>query len=103
MNEFIEIQTEGALTTLWLNRPEVHNAFSSRLVIESSEAFDRIAGDATIRVVVIAGRGKSFSAGGDLGEMKVAGQASLERNQTAAVSVKLMRHRAFDSVISNRL
>ena len=54
-------------------------------------------------MVVIAGRGKSFSAGGDLGEMKVAGQASLKRNQTAAVSVKLMRHRAFDSVISNRL
>ena len=84
MNEFIEIQHQEAVTTLWLNRPEVHNAFSSRLVIELSEAFDRIAGDAVTRVVVIAARGKSFSAGGDLGEMKAAGQASMEENMVGA-------------------
>lgn len=85
MNEFIEIQRQGAVITVWLNRPEVHNAFSSRLVVELFEAFNRIADDAATRVVVVAGRGKSFSAGGDLGEMKAAGQSSLERNQADAM------------------
>lgn len=81
----IDIQHEGPVTTLWLNRPDVHNAFSSKLVVELGEAIERIADDASIRVVIVAGRGKSFSAGGDLGEMKAAGQASLESNQADAL------------------
>lgn len=84
MSEFIELQHEGPVTTIWLNRPDVHNAFSSGLVVELGAAIKAIADDASIRVVVVAGRGKSFSAGGDLAEMKAAGLASQEENEAGA-------------------
>ena len=76
----IEIQAQGAASWVWLNRPEVHNAFDETVIQELTEALLRIDEDADSRAIVIAGRGKSFSAGGDLNWMKRQGQASMEQN-----------------------
>lgn len=80
MYETLVIETHGPVATVWLNRPEVHNAFNAKVIEELTAAFARLDADAQVRVVVLAGRGKSFSAGADLNWMKAAGAASFEEN-----------------------
>ncbi len=55
---------------LMLNRPEKHNALSGEMIGELTEAAGRLGADPSVRVVVLAGAGESFCAGGDLGWMK---------------------------------
>ncbi|MDX1521409.1 MAG: enoyl-CoA hydratase [Anaerolineae bacterium] len=58
------------VTTLTLNRPKQYNAMSEAVLNALQRAFDDIAQDETIRVVVLASRGKAFCAGHDLKEMR---------------------------------
>ncbi len=76
----LEIQYAGAVATLWMNRPELHNAFNPQLIADLTAACRALDADHAVRVVILAGRGKSFSAGADLNWMKAAGQASVEEN-----------------------
>jgi enoyl-CoA hydratase/carnithine racemase len=55
---------------LTLNRPQARNALSLGLMTELEEALGRIAGDATVKVVVLAGAGPAFCAGHDLRELR---------------------------------
>ena len=61
---------ERGVATVSLNRPESHNAFDDAIIEALRQAFDDLAGRETVRVVVLASEGKSFSAGADLGWMK---------------------------------
>jgi enoyl-CoA hydratase/carnithine racemase len=63
-------QDEAGVATLTLNRPAQANALSKALIGELQGAFDSIAADPAVRIVVIAGAGKAFSAGHDLKEMR---------------------------------
>lgn len=80
MFDTLDIERDGAVATVWMNRPDRHNAFNARVIGELTEAFEILGADASARVVVLAGRGKSFSAGADLEWMKAAGEASFEDN-----------------------
>ena len=60
----------AGIATLTLNRPGQYNALSEDMLIALQEALDDIAGDDTVRVVVIAANGKAFCAGHDLKEMR---------------------------------
>lgn len=80
MYETLEIERAGAVATIWMNRPDVHNAFDATLIAELSAACEALDADEAVRVVVLAGRGKSFSAGADLNWMKAAGEASEAEN-----------------------
>lgn len=86
----LEIQRAGALATIWMNRPDAHNAFNAQLIADLHGACRELDADAAIRVVILAGRGKSFSAGADLNWMKAAGQASLEDNVADARKLAAM-------------
>jgi len=89
----IEIERNVGRATLWLNRPERHNAFDDALIAELSAALAELAADSTIRVVLLAGRGKSFSAGADLAWMKrMAGYTAAE-NEADAQKMAEMLHR----------
>lgn len=57
----------GRIVRIWLNRPEAHNAQSRTLLVQLDEAFSRAEADDEVRVVILAARGKNFSAGHDLG------------------------------------
>jgi enoyl-CoA hydratase/carnithine racemase len=59
----------GGVTTLMLNRPKQFNALSMEMLDALQAALDAIAGDASVRVVVIAANGKAFCPGHDLKEM----------------------------------
>ena len=57
----------GAVRTITTNRPEVLNAQSRILLEELDDAFKRTVDDDSVKVIVLAGAGKHFSAGHDLG------------------------------------
>jgi len=80
----IEIEREGAIARLWMNRPEQHNALSIELGEELSHALHDLAHDASVRVVVLGGRGPSFCAGADLVAMKASASATFEQNHADA-------------------
>lgn len=80
MYETLEILRDGPVATIWMNRPEVHNAFNEQLIFELTAACQALDADDAVRVVVLAGRGKSFSAGADLNWMKRAGAAGVDEN-----------------------
>lgn len=80
----LEVLRDGPIATVWLNRPEVHNAFNVTLIADLKAACRQLEAEDAVRVVVLAGRGKSFCAGADLSWMKAAGEASIEENTTDA-------------------
>jgi methylglutaconyl-CoA hydratase len=55
---------------LTLDRSEIHNAFDDRMIAELSAELARLGADAAVRVVVLTGAGRSFSAGADLNWMR---------------------------------
>jgi enoyl-CoA hydratase/carnithine racemase len=61
---------EGGITTLTLNRPNQYNVLSEEMLSAIQTALDKIARDASVRVVVITGSGKAFCAGHDLKQMR---------------------------------
>ena len=67
------VETTDGIATLTLNRPNQFNALSGALIGELQSALDRIAGDAAVRVVVLAARGRGFCAGHDLKELRAMG------------------------------
>ena len=74
-----DIDPRGA-ATVWLNRPEVHNAFDDELIALLTAELRRLEKDKGVRVVVLEGRGKSFSAGADFNWMKRTVQLSEAEN-----------------------
>jgi enoyl-CoA hydratase len=62
----VRYQVEGHVATLTMNRPDVANAQNSALIDELDACSDRADADDEVRVVILAGAGKHFSAGHDL-------------------------------------
>jgi 2-(1,2-epoxy-1,2-dihydrophenyl)acetyl-CoA isomerase len=60
--------TGDGVATITLNRPDVLNSFNRPMARELTEAFGRVAGDDTLRAVVLTGAGRGFCAGQDLAE-----------------------------------
>ncbi len=67
-----------------MNRPAVFNAFDEHMIAELDSAFAALAANANVRVIVLQGAGKHFSAGADLQWMQRASTASLAWNQADA-------------------
>ena len=65
----LRLEGEGAVRRVVLARPEVHNAFDDVLIQEITRAFEALAHDETVRVIVLTGEGRSFCAGADLNWM----------------------------------
>ena len=67
--EFVEYETldEGRIARIWLNRPAEANAQNRTLLVQLDGAFRRAEADDEVRVIILAGRGKNFSAGHDMG------------------------------------
>lgn len=90
MFDTLEVAREGKVATVWMNRPERHNAFNAQVIAELTQAFETLGADEGVRVVVLAGRGKSFSAGADLNWMKQAGEAGFDANLSDARKLAIM-------------
>jgi methylglutaconyl-CoA hydratase len=82
MSEYRNLQLERSdgCATVWLDRAQRHNALSAELIAELHQAIDEVASDDAMRVLVLAGRGTSFCAGGDLEWMRTQAATALEQN-----------------------
>lgn len=89
MNTII-IEKNNFVTTVTLNRPDVHNAFNEELIKELHDTFSALNSDAATRVIVLTGNGKSFSAGADLNYMKSAATKTREQNKTESKALVTM-------------
>ena len=92
MFETVTIEHTGPVATIWMARPEVFNAFNEQLIDELTRACELLDKDATVRVVVLGGRGPHFSAGADLNWMRRAASASEQDNlQDARRFARMLR------------
>ncbi|MBB1496840.1 crotonase/enoyl-CoA hydratase family protein [Paracoccus sp. MC1862] len=90
--ETIRIETDArGVATLWLARPDKHNALSAQMIAELTQAAEQLGADPAVRVVVLAAEGKSFCAGGDLGWMQdqMAADAATRRQGAAELALML--------------
>jgi len=66
-DEVVRYEVDGAIARVTMNRPEYGNAQNSAMTYALDDAFYRAAADDDVTVVVLAGAGKHFSAGHDIG------------------------------------
>jgi methylglutaconyl-CoA hydratase len=81
---------EHGIATVTLNRPEIHNAFDAALIATLTSVFIRLDQDDTVRAVILAANGKSFSAGADLNWMQAMANYSYEENLADAKALAEM-------------
>jgi methylglutaconyl-CoA hydratase len=78
--ERLQIEYDGPVARIWMNRPDLRNAFDGLMITELRRVlFDLRTVDA-VRVVVLGGRGPSFCAGADLQWMKAMASFTREEN-----------------------
>ena len=82
MTEQVLITTidSRGVARLTMNRPDLRNAFNEQLIGEICEAIGRFHSDPNVRIIVLTGAGKAFSAGADLNMMKQAANYSAAEN-----------------------
>ncbi|WP_111861159.1 enoyl-CoA hydratase/isomerase family protein [Acinetobacter sp. CFCC 10889] len=68
-DDSIQLEQDGSILTLWLNRPESRNAMSLNMVKAIQQVFKAIENDLSIRAVILRGQGGHFCAGGDIKDM----------------------------------
>ena len=78
--ETLELEHRGPVTTIWLDRPEVKNAFNEVLISELTLACADLRDNKDARVVTLRGRGEIFSAGAGLNWMKKAAAYDYDQN-----------------------
>lgn len=79
--ETVTIETDArGVARVTMNRPEVFNAFNEAMIAELGQAFEQLSADPAVRLIVLAGSGKAFSAGADLQWMKRAAEATQAAN-----------------------
>ena len=71
--ELIQIDIESSIATITLNRPDVLNAFNEKLVLELQQMMKNLNKDKSLRVIILTGSEKGFSAGADLTETEALG------------------------------
>jgi methylglutaconyl-CoA hydratase len=69
---------------VWLNRPDVRNAFNDGVIAELADAFRALGADPELRAIVLGGHGKAFCAGADLSWMKAMAGYTWEQNRADA-------------------
>ena len=88
----IAVTFADAVATVWLNRPEVRNAMNETVIAELRTVFEALRRNESVRVVVLAGRGKAFCAGADLHWMKRMADFSEAENEADAMHLATMLH-----------
>lgn len=66
----IEIEDDGGLRLVWLDRPDKANALTREMLAALADSVERAAADPSVKALILTGRGKVFSAGADLDEAR---------------------------------
>jgi methylglutaconyl-CoA hydratase len=92
MTATLQISRAGPVARVFLNRPDVRNAFNDSVIAELGAAFAGFAADASLRAVVLGGHGKAFCAGADLSWMRAMADYTWEQNRADAQGLADMLH-----------
>ena len=90
MSDVIEIERTGPVARVWLNRPDIRNAFNEESIAALARTFAGFADEPALRAVVLGGRGKAFCAGADLGWMRKMAGYSWDENRADAQALAEM-------------
>lgn len=89
----IDVQkTPAGIALVWLNRPDMRNAFNDTVIAELTASLRELEADDGVRAIVLAGHGKAFCAGADLNWMKQMAGYSFEQNYEDALGLARMLH-----------
>jgi methylglutaconyl-CoA hydratase len=91
----IVLTQKEAVLRITFNRPEVHNAFNSELILELTDAIDTIKADGSVRIVILTGEGKSFCAGADINWMREIIRYSFEQNLKESLQLAEVLYRIY--------
>jgi len=83
----IEFEKNADLGIIWLNRPDIHNAFNEVMIQEVIDCVEAVNEMDDIRIVILRGRGKSFCAGADLNWMRGVANYSFEQNYKESLNL----------------
>jgi len=86
----LKLERDGAVTTVVLNRPEIHDAFDDVTIAELTQVFTQLGDDDTTRVILLRSTGRHFSAGADLNWMRRMADYSEEENRADARELERM-------------
>ena len=76
----LETTFAPGVATVWLNRPDVRNAFDDEVIAELTQTFESLGQRDDLRAIVLAARGKAFCAGANLNWMRRMAGYSREQN-----------------------
>ncbi|MGH8765043.1 MAG: enoyl-CoA hydratase/isomerase family protein [Burkholderiales bacterium] len=82
--DVLQVEHRGAAAWLWLNRPELRNALNDLVMNALVDSLQELEGNKSCRVIVLAGRGQAFCAGGDLSRMQQASKMSKAKSKAEA-------------------
>ena len=84
------LRPSSQVAEVWLNRPEVRNAFNDGVIAELTAAFAALGAEPDLRAIVLGGRGKAFCAGADLSWMRSMADYSWDQNRADAAGLAQM-------------
>jgi methylglutaconyl-CoA hydratase len=90
MTTTLEVGISGPVAQVWLNRPDVRNAFNETVIAELTQTFVQLSAQKDVRAIVLAGHGKAFCAGADLNWMKKMASYSHDENRADAMGLATM-------------
>jgi methylglutaconyl-CoA hydratase len=96
----ISITGKEGITTVELNRPELHNAMNDTMIAELTAAFMEISKDNSVRAVILRGKGKSFCAGADLNYMKSIAGFGFEENEKDGKKLAGLFHTIYECPVT---
>lgn len=76
----IELESKDNIASIWLNRPDIRNAFNETMIAELLDCFESLNDLPDVRLIILRGRGKAFCAGADLNWMRSVANYSFEEN-----------------------
>lgn len=83
----IQIEIKDRIATIWLNRPEIRNAFNEVMISELIKAFSQLSEKEEVRIIILRGRGKAFCAGADLNWMRDVAKYSYDQNLKESIQL----------------
>jgi len=86
----LDVRRDGHVARVYLNRPDVRNAFNEGVIAELTQTFAGLGADASLRCIVLGGHGKAFCAGADLNWMRAMAGYSWDENRADAQALAEM-------------
>ena len=93
--ETIVFSKQDKIARVIFNRPEVHNAFNSKMIGEIDDACEKVKSDESIRMVILTGEGESFCAGADINWMREIIDYSYEQNLEESLQLAEVLHKIY--------